>query len=228
MFGRFNPHFQKRQGNEETSAELTFRATENDAGPSLIEARRRDEGRPCPGVQKSGTSPQGNTGEKEPENVTSGEHSSEGSSKKPLTNLNTPTDQEPSLDNNRITESEGDEEGVPREQKLGKSLTLWNKAEDDNPHLQRTISSGAQAKKYIRRLPVAYQLKAVLWHPVSLLFAFVPAGFAVYYTHQNAATVFVLNFLAIVPSNVALMFAIAEFSKYVGDKLEGLLPMTFR
>lgn len=71
------------------------------------------------------------------------------------------------------------------------------------------------------------QMKAVFGAWVALLFAFVPAGFAVYYTRQPAVTVFIINFVAIFPSSFTITYAIEEINMYVGDKLEGLINMSF-
>jgi len=59
------------------------------------------------------------------------------------------------------------------------------------------------------------------------LLAFVPAGFAVNYTHQNAIVIFVINFLAVFPSGAILAFGIDEAMLYVGDKVGALLSMSF-
>lgn len=63
---------------------------------------------------------------------------------------------------------------------------------------------------------------------VNLLFAFVPAGFLVKYAHTNAATIFSVNFIAIVPSATLSSFAMDKLALRVGDKLGALLNMTSR
>lgn len=70
------------------------------------------------------------------------------------------------------------------------------------------------------------QLRAActIW---SALFVFVPIGFAVNYTHQSPAVIYVVNFLAIVPSNDILGFLVEELMLYVGDTIGALLSMTF-
>lgn len=70
-------------------------------------------------------------------------------------------------------------------------------------------------------------MKALLGTWASLLFVFVLAGFAVRYTHQSPVTVFIINFIAIVPSNAALGFAVNETLKYVGNTLAGLINTSF-
>lgn len=78
------------------------------------------------------------------------------------------------------------------------------------------------------KLPPLYQLKVVFGSPVCVGFVFVPAGFAVNYTHQNAATIFVVNFFAIIPFSATLSYAIDQLALYIGDTLGGLLTITFR
>ena len=61
-----------------------------------------------------------------------------------------------------------------------------------------------------------------------LLFLFIPVGFAANYCHFNPILVFVFNFIAIIPSAMALALAVDELSLCTGELLEGLISMTFR
>lgn len=63
----------------------------------------------------------------------------------------------------------------------------------------------------------------VLW----VLWAFVPTGFAVNYTGQNPIVVFVINFVAVVPSSSLLAFGVDQSMMYLGDKLSAILSMSF-
>lgn len=88
-------------------------------------------------------------------------------------------------------------------------------------------STDDSVKARQNRLTLASQMKALLGTWASLLFVFVLAGFAVRYTHQSPVTVFIINFIAIVPSNAALGFAVNETLKYVGNTRAGLINTSF-
>lgn len=73
------------------------------------------------------------------------------------------------------------------------------------------------------------QLRAVFGQSwVSLLLLFIPVGFAVNYTHQRAAIVFSMNFIAIIPCSVTISYAVEEITLRTGDAIGSLLNMTFR
>jgi len=73
------------------------------------------------------------------------------------------------------------------------------------------------------------QVRIILFNSwLSLLLFFIPAGFAVNYTHVNPIAVFVINFIAIIPSAIVLDLAVDEISLRVGEVLQGILSMTFR
>lgn len=72
------------------------------------------------------------------------------------------------------------------------------------------------------------QIKAIFGSWMNVLLAFVPAGFAVYYTRQDPTTVFIVNFFAIIPTSALLSYSIDELALYIGDTLQGLLTITFR
>jgi len=60
-----------------------------------------------------------------------------------------------------------------------------------------------------------------------LLWAFIPTGFAVNYTRQNPIIVFIINFIAIIPSSSLLAFGVDQSMMYLGDKLSAILSMSF-
>ena len=79
------------------------------------------------------------------------------------------------------------------------------------------------------RFTLAGQLRATVFSSwLNLLLLFIPAGFAVKYARCSAATVFSLNFLAIIPSNMMVSIAIEEIGYRIGDLLCALLNTTFR
>jgi hypothetical protein len=90
---------------------------------------------------------------------------------------------------------------------------LQNKIEDAEKEKQKTLGS---------------KIRAAILSSWIVLFFFVPAGFAVNYTHRNAATVFSVNFVAIIPSVFVLGFAIDELVLQLKGIWGGLLCMTFR
>jgi len=105
------------------------------------------------------------------------------------------------------------------------------------PRAEATLSippikvEDAQEENSFRRpkLTIGHQLHAILFHSwINVLFAFIPTGFVVNYTHRGAITVFCINFIAIIPSAVLLALALDEIGFRVGDTLQGLLNMTFR
>lgn len=59
------------------------------------------------------------------------------------------------------------------------------------------------------------------------LWTFIPTGFAVNYTGQNPIVVFVINFVAIIPSSSLLAFGVDQSMMYVGDKVSAILSMSF-
>lgn len=65
-----------------------------------------------------------------------------------------------------------------------------------------------------------------VWFAI-FLFPFVPAGFGVQYAHMAPVTVFVVNFLAIIPSSILLGYAIDQIARRAGDILSCLVNMTF-
>lgn len=95
--------------------------------------------------------------------------------------------------------------------------------------VEHEVVVGDHQKEKALALDVVRTLRRILlgsW--VYVLFAFVPAGFAVKYAHANAATIFSINFIAIVPSATLLAFGSDELGLHVGDKVGALLIMTSR
>ena len=80
-----------------------------------------------------------------------------------------------------------------------------------------------------QKFTLASQIRNTLLNSwLNLLFAFVPTGFAVYYTGQDPRTTFAINFVAIIPSSAMLAFAIDEITMRFGEVAGALLSMTFR
>lgn len=80
-----------------------------------------------------------------------------------------------------------------------------------------------------RRQPsIADKTKAVLFNSyVNVLLVFVPVGIVAVYFEAGAKTVFVTNFLAIIPLAALLAFVTEELAGKVGQTLGGLLNATF-
>jgi len=60
-----------------------------------------------------------------------------------------------------------------------------------------------------------------------LLFT-VPVGFIVNYLYVNGITIFIINFITIIPLTIMLSYAIKEITLRAGNILGGLLNITFR
>ncbi|KAK5110599.1 hypothetical protein LTR85_000976 [Meristemomyces frigidus] len=67
-------------------------------------------------------------------------------------------------------------------------------------------------RKTYPSLTIVSQLKSLFYAWINLLLLFIPAGFAVYYGRCSPAMIFIINFLAIVPSNAALIYVIDEWT----------------
>jgi Ca2+:H+ antiporter len=72
------------------------------------------------------------------------------------------------------------------------------------------------------------QLKMIFVSWLNILLCFVPSGFALYYTHRSAVTVFIVNFMVIIPTSAILGLATEELAMCFGETMAGLLSMTFR
>lgn len=115
---------------------------------------------------------------------------------------------------------------IPNEPRRRPFIRLMPWKQDSSEELTHDDSS-----KPTTRLPhitLLGQIKAIFGSWINVLLAFVPAGFAVYYTRQNPTTVFVVNFFAIIPISALLSYSIDELALYIGDTLQGILTITFR
>ena len=120
-----------------------------------------------------------------------------------------------------ITPPEHEERQLRKRRTARKFLPWKTSTQEETEDMEET------SKKRHPKIPVVSQMKALLFAWPSLLFVFVPAGFAVKYTHQQPVTVFVLNFIAIIPSSAALGFAVEETLSYVGNTPGALISMSF-
>ena len=92
-----------------------------------------------------------------------------------------------------------------------------------------TVEEETSPKPEAPRLTFVDQSRLLLFNSwFHLLLLFIPAGFAVYYCHLNSILVFVINFMAIIPSAMDLALAVDDLSLRTGEKVEGLISMTFR
>ena len=60
-----------------------------------------------------------------------------------------------------------------------------------------------------------------------MFFLAIPVSFMVNYLHINSITIFIVNFIAIIPLIIMLSYAIEEIALHTGDILGGLLNATF-
>jgi Ca2+:H+ antiporter len=206
--------------------------TENDAGPSPIEARRKEEFRPTSaGPQKAPTFPQGPSGafpdrhDEKSDEITSSEGTSKDSTEKPSTN-GYPKD-EP----NGFVDQPVSNEGGARKRKSRKFHVPmpWSKKreeEQEEQEVQRADTSESKKRKY-PKIGFWPQVKAVFGSWINVLLVFVPVGIALNYAGVNKVVVFVVNFIAIIPLAAMLSFATEELAMYIGETLGGLLNATF-
>jgi hypothetical protein len=110
---------------------------------------------------------------------------------------------------------------------------ITRKAADVLPGL-RTQTHDSREDRILRpKITLSSQLRFLFVAWSTLLFAFAPAGFTLNYLHQDSVANFVVNFLAIIPSNMCLMLATEHLGMYMvrefkrGVQLDGLLSMTF-
>ena len=105
---------------------------------------------------------------------------------------------------------------------------FWRcRSRDQNVNDNKQSTSSATNTDLLRT-SIKRQLRAIFGSWTSLMFAFVPAGFAVNYAGRGPVTVFLINFFAIFPSGMALSFAIEDFSKHLSETLGGILSMSLR
>jgi hypothetical protein len=110
---------------------------------------------------------------------------------------------------------------------------IKRKAADVLPGLRTQTHDSREDRLYRPKITLSSQFRFLFGDWSTLLFAFVPAGFTLNYMHQDSVANFVINFLAIIPSNMCLMLATEHLGMYMarelkrGVQLDGLLSMTF-
>ncbi|KAK5121485.1 hypothetical protein LTR85_005318 [Meristemomyces frigidus] len=228
-FGRYGARQPKLRDEEAGGSRgLEHVQTENDAGPSPIETKRRDESRPYSGIRKAGTYPDGPLGDL-PEgrdrydDITS-EETSKGSSEKPLTNGASNEPPEGVIDPS--VEQSG--EGGARQPKH--RFRRWkNGGDKDAEGVQRTNTSESKKSKRKKnpKLTFMSQFKAVFYSWINILLIMVPVGIGLEYSPVNKVAVFVVNFIAIIPLAAMLSYSTEELAMYIGETLGGLLNATF-
>ena len=86
-----------------------------------------------------------------------------------------------------------------------------------------------EKKKSRHRFTAMGQLRATLLNSwINVLLVFVPIGFAVRYASFSAVTIFVINFIAIMPMSMQLANGVDELELRVGEIPGALLSATFR
>lgn len=122
-------------------------------------------------------------------------------------------------------------EAKPRRRNLRDLLHPGRTEDDDANEIQRTTDSEkAKHTKWNKNpdITIRSQIKATLFGSwFNLLFPFVPAGFAVNYSHRSAIIIFCINFVAIIPSSALLAYSVEEIKLYLGETSGNLLSMTF-
>ncbi|KAF1348939.1 Sodium/calcium exchanger protein-domain-containing protein [Delphinella strobiligena] len=102
-------------------------------------------------------------------------------------------------------------------------------AEESDADMQRTDTN--ETKKLRPKIKIWDQFKTVMFGSwVNVLLVCVPIGFAVRYANLQGnakISIFVVNFIAIVPLAAMLSFATEELALYVGETLGGLLNASF-
>ncbi|KAF2721528.1 hypothetical protein K431DRAFT_294121 [Polychaeton citri CBS 116435] len=93
---------------------------------------------------------------------------------------------------------------------------------------QKSDTSSKPLEKWWRPgIPLTQQFKAITLAWVNLMYLFVPAGFAVYCTRQNPATIFVISFMALFSTTNTLEFEVEETMKYFNDTPAALISFSF-
>ncbi|XTI95761.1 calcium/proton exchanger [Cenococcum geophilum] len=64
--------------------------------------------------------------------------------------------------------------------------------------------------------------------PINILLLTIPIGFIVNYLYINGVTIFIVNFITIIPLTVMLSYTTKEITLRAGNTLGGLLNITFR
>jgi Ca2+:H+ antiporter len=123
-------------------------------------------------------------------------------------------------------------EGVKKRSKFKKPFRGHNDLDDEalaNGSSENLSWEERKQKALKRKIPVGQQFRFIVFHEWAYvgLLAFIPTGFALYYTHVNVVAVFCVNFIAIIPSAAMLSNAVGELSIRLGDNMCALLNMTF-
>ena len=227
-WGRVNTRPHKVQDEENT---LHHANTENDAGPSPVEQRRKETYRDGEGEygapHKAGTFPQGpssNAPHQGDRSIEDGIYNSETS--KDSAESTSISAQKEQTGNVESSVGPQDGEGKPRKRRMRKFMP-WKK--DDQPEeeeVKRTETKDSKKKNW-PKLTVWSQIKAVFGSWINIMLIFVPVGFALEYSGVNKIVVFVVNFLAIVPLAAVLSYATEELAIYIGEVMGGLLNASF-
>ena len=87
----------------------------------------------------------------------------------------------------------------------------------------------APSSKPKQKFTLLGQLREVLFRSwLYVLLLFVPIGIALNYAHVSPVAVFVINFIAIIPSNLVLSHAVEEITLRTGNVVGALLNISFR
>ncbi|KAK5105777.1 hypothetical protein LTR62_002157 [Meristemomyces frigidus] len=239
-FGRYNIHRQQRkavdpeQGIAGNGLPLSQVQTENNLGPSPVEAQRKEDWQPTPGPHKAPTYPQGPSNdlpEKHGDKVdgtTQSTSASKGSSDDstaaiPQREINGG----PNGASRGVTEeSVGVEDGT-RKRKSRRFLPWKHSGKEEEKDEARTDTNESKGKKFKHKPTFMSQFKAVFFSWINILLILAPVGIALHFTNVNKIVVFVINFLAIIPLAAMLSYSTEELAMYIGETLGGLLNATF-
>lgn len=79
-----------------------------------------------------------------------------------------------------------------------------------------------------RNLVLSELIKVLFCSWANIFLIFVPAGFAVNYTHQSSSLIFAISFVAIVGPSAVLEFAVREVQRRYASLIGNLVSITFR
>jgi Ca2+:H+ antiporter len=106
-------------------------------------------------------------------------------------------------------------------------ISRFHKKKDD-PEKQETPTGLTDKSKSKKKFTLASQLKTTLFNSwINILILAAPAGIAFYYTKQTLWSVFIVNFIAIIPLAAMLSYTTEELAIRVRETLGGLLNATF-
>jgi hypothetical protein len=138
----------------------------------------------------------------------------------PATPSKSKKDEEDEVDRSNRSES------GPMKRRLRKAASsMGNENDQEENELQHTDTSESQHYEFL----IDSQFKAILAFRINILLVLVPIIIALHEVGcVNRVTVFVVNFLAIIPLAVTLSFATEELALYAGQTLGGLLNASSR